>query len=47
MKSWDNSIENIQQIQTEYDLDISMISFIFDPRGPHVEDMMNRFNEEL
>lgn len=47
MKSWDNSIENIQQIQTEYDLDISMISFIFDPRGPHVENMMNRFNEEL
>ena len=47
MKSWDNSIENIQQIQTTYNLDIPMLSFIFDPRGPHVESMMNRFNEAL
>lgn len=47
MKSWDNSITNIQKIQTEYDLDLSMVSFIFDPRGPHVESMMNKLNEEL
>jgi ABC-type cobalt transport system substrate-binding protein len=47
MKSWDNSIENILQIEEEYELDIPMVSFIFDPRGPHVESMMNRFNDEL
>ena len=47
MKSWDNSIENIQQIEEEYELDIPMVSFIFDPRGPYIESMMNRLNEEL
>lgn len=47
MKSRDNSIENIQQIEKEYKLDIPIVSFIFDPRGPHVENMMNKFNKEL
>ncbi len=32
MKSRDNSIANIQQIEKEYNLDIPMVSFIFDPR---------------
>ncbi len=32
MKSWDNSIENIQQIEKEYSLDLPIVSFIFDPR---------------
>jgi len=47
MKSFDNSIENIQKIEKEYKLDIPIVSFIFDPRGPHVETMMNKLNEEL
>ena len=47
MKSRDNSIENIQRIEKEYKLDIPIVSFIFDPRWPHVESMMNKFNKEL
>jgi beta-mannanase len=47
MKSWDNSIENIQRIEKEYKLDLPIVSFIFDPRGEHVEKMMNQFNEKL
>lgn len=47
MKSWDNSTSNIQKIQKEYELDLPMVSFIFDPRGDHVEKMMNKLNEEL
>ncbi|HMS91686.1 MAG TPA: hypothetical protein PKC87_05675, partial [Candidatus Absconditabacterales bacterium] len=47
IKSFDNSIENIQRIEKEYKLDIPIVSFIFDPRGPHVENMMNKFNKEL
>ncbi|MEI6672016.1 MAG: hypothetical protein WCL02_01275 [bacterium] len=47
MKSRDNSIENIQKIEKEYKLDLPIVSFIFDPRGDHVENMMNKFNEKL
>ena len=47
IKSFDNSIENIQRIEKEYKLDIPIVSFIFDPRWPHVENMMNKFNKEL
>lgn len=47
MKSRDNSIENIQKIEKEYNLDIPIVSFIFDPRWPHVESMMSGFNSKL
>jgi ABC-type cobalt transport system substrate-binding protein len=47
MKSRDNSIQNIQSIEKTYKLDIPIVSFIFDPRGDHVESMMNKFNKEL
>ena len=47
MKSFDNSIENIQRIEKEYKIDLPIVSFIFDPRGKHVEIMMNQFNEKL
>ncbi len=47
MKSWDNSISNIQKIESKYKLDIPIVSFIFDPRGKHVETMMNKLNDEL
>ena len=47
MKSFDNSISNIQSIEKEYKLDLPIVSFIFDPRGPHVEKMMNGFNKEI
>lgn len=47
MKSWDNSISNIQRIEKEYNMDIPIVSFIFDPRGPHVETIINKLNTEL
>ncbi|MEI6774853.1 MAG: hypothetical protein WCL18_09080 [bacterium] len=47
MKSWDNSIDNIQRIEKEYNLDIPIVSFIFDPRGPHIEKMMSGLNKQL
>ncbi len=47
MKSRDNSIENIQRIEKEYKLDIPIVSFIFDPRGTHVEKLLNKLNEKL
>ncbi len=47
MKSFDNSIENIQRIEKEYTLDIPIVSFIFDPRWAHVENMMNKFNKDI
>ncbi len=47
MKSWDNSIENIQEIQSEYNLDLPIVSFIFDPRGPHVEKIISGLNQQL
>ncbi|MFA6256066.1 MAG: glycosyl hydrolase [Candidatus Absconditabacterales bacterium] len=47
MKSRDNTIQNIQQIEKEYKLDLPIISFIFDPRGPQVESMMSGFNDKL
>lgn len=47
MKSWDNSIENIQHIEKEYKLDLPIVSFIFDPRGEHIEQMINRLHEAL
>jgi hypothetical protein len=47
MKSWDNSIENIQRIEKEYKLDLPIVSFIFDPRGPHVEKLMSGLNSKL
>lgn len=47
MKSWDNTIENVQRIEKEYAMDIPIVSFIFDPRGEHVEQMMGQFTEKL
>ena len=47
MKSRDNSISNIQQVEKAYNLDLPVVAFIFDPRGDHVEQMMNSFNEKL
>ena len=47
MKSWDNSIENIQHIEKEYKLDIPIVSFIFDPWWPHVEKVINTLHQEL
>ena len=47
MKSWDNSITNIQQIEKEYHLDLPIVAFIFDPRSEYVEKLMNSFNEKL
>ncbi len=47
MKSRDNSINNIQSIEKEYNLDLPMVSFIFDPRGPQVETLMSWLSSKL
>jgi len=47
MKSRDNTIENIQQIEEEYSLHLPIVAFIFDPRGPQVEQMMSGFATKL
>jgi len=47
MKSWDNSITNIQKIEKEYNLDLPIVAFIFDPRSEYVEKLMSTFNEKL
>ena len=47
MKSRDNSIENIQQIEKEYKLDLPIVSFIFDPRWPEVEQLMSGLTAKL
>jgi len=47
MKSRDNTIANIERVEKEYNLDLPIVAFIFDPRGEHVEKMMNQLNEKL
>lgn len=47
IKSRDNSTSNIQRIEKEYELDIPIIAFIFDPWGPHVEKQLNELNDKL
>ena len=47
MKSWDNSVENIQRIEKDYSLDLPIVSFIFDPRGPQVEKIISGLNQQL
>jgi len=47
MKSRDNSIENIQQIEKKHELDIPIVAFIFDPRWDHVVKMMDTFTTKL
>ena len=47
MKSRDNSIENIQSIEKEYHLNLSIVSFIFDPWDSHVEMMLDSFNQKF
>jgi len=47
MKSRDNGVENIQRIEKEYKLDLPMVSFIFDPRWPHVEKVLNNLEHDL
>lgn len=47
MKARDNTIANIERVEKEYKLDLPIVAFIFDPRGKHVENMMNQLNEKL
>ncbi|PJA48035.1 MAG: hypothetical protein CO170_03940 [candidate division SR1 bacterium CG_4_9_14_3_um_filter_40_9] len=47
LKSADNTIANIQQIQEKYNLNIPVVSFIFDPRGQEVRDVMNALSGTL
>lgn len=47
MKSRDNSTSNIQRIQEEYDLDIPIVAFIFDPRNDNVQKQLSGLNDKL
>ena len=47
LKSFDNSIENIVQIQTQYNVDIPIVSFIFDPRSDNVLWTINNLTKNL
>ena len=46
-KSRDNTIWNIQQIESTYPLHLPIVSFIFDPRGPWVIDTVNKLPSTL
>lgn len=47
MKSRDNSVSNIQRIQEEYDLDIPIVAFIFDPRNDNVQKQLSGLTDTL
>ena len=46
-KSRDNSIENIQRIEDTYSIHLPIVSFIFDPRGPNVETLLQKLPSTL
>lgn len=46
IKSFDNSIENIQDIESKYDLNFPIVAFIFDPWSEKVEQTLNNLNEQ-
>lgn len=46
-KSRDNSIENIQQIEEEYGFRLPIVSFIFDPYGDYVEQLISKLPDTL
>jgi hypothetical protein len=47
LKSSNNTIENIQQIEEKYKIRIPLVGFIFDPRGPYVIKTLNQLSSTL
>lgn len=47
LKSADNTIENIQTIETKYKIRLPLVWFIFDPRGPNVVNTLNQLSWAL
>jgi uncharacterized membrane protein len=46
-KSADNTISNIQTIETKYNIKLPIVSFIFDPRTPDVLNTINKLPSTL
>jgi len=47
IKSFDNTISNIQQIEQKYNFDFPVIAFIFDPRSDEVKNTLNKLNDNF
>lgn len=47
LKSADNTITNIQQIEKKYNIHLPLIGFIFDPRGPDAIKTINNLTTEF
>jgi hypothetical protein len=47
IKSFDNTIENISQIESQYDFHFPVIAFIFDPWSNKVSTTLNSLNNTL
>jgi len=47
IKSFDNTINNIQQIEEKYEFNFPVIAFIFDPRSNEVKETLNDLKEEF
>jgi len=48
IKSFDNTIENIQKIESKYNFDFPVIAFIFDPRFEwDITQTLNSFNDKF
>jgi hypothetical protein len=47
LKSFDNTINNIKEIQEKYNVDIPIAAFIFDPRSEDIIYILNHLSEEL
>jgi hypothetical protein len=48
IKSFDNTIENILQIEEKYDFNFPIVAFIFDPRDEtEVSNILNNLNDKF
>ncbi len=47
IKSFDNTINNIQQIEQKYEFDFPVVAFIFDPRSSEVKNTLNNLNKQF
>ena len=47
IKSFDNTISNIKQIEQKYNFDFPIIAFIFDPRSDNVKNTLNNLNSQF
>lgn len=48
IKSFDNTIENILQIEEKYNFDFPIVAFIFDPRNEwQISNILNNLNDKF